>query len=79
MSNIAVFDHNEQGWTIINSEEDFLRRYPKPLHGHYRPQPWHEPERYPVLMKELATISNPDGADHVFIAYIYDFEPRFKR
>ena len=79
MSNIAVFDHNEQGWDKISTMEEFLGRYPKPLHGHYRPQPWCEPERFPCLMKEIATIDNPNGADHVFISYIYDFEPTFKR
>jgi hypothetical protein len=78
MSNIAVFDYNEQGWEIINDQEEFLRRYPKPKHGHYRPQPWSEPNKYPCLVQELATIDNPNGADHIFIAYIYDFKPTFK-
>ena len=79
MSNIAVFDYFEQGWSVIDSEEEFLKQYPKPLYGHYRPQPWCEPERYPCLMKELATISNPNGADYAMLAYIYDFKPNFNR
>lgn len=77
MTNIAVFDYQEQDWAILNSEEDFLAQYPQPEYGKYRPQPWAKPERYPCLFKEIARI-DPRGADHAILAYIYDFKPNFK-
>ena len=67
------FDPAEQGYRLYRSEAEFLAQYPKPLYGHYRPQPWQDPERYPVFAKELATLDNPNGADHVFLSYLnYD-------
>jgi hypothetical protein len=59
-------------WNLYYTEEQFLQHYPKHIYGKYIPQPYYEPERYPCLATEIATMNNPGGADHVMIAYIYD-------
>lgn len=65
------FDPADQGYVLYRTETEFLGYYPKPLYGHYRPQPWHAPDRYPVFARELATLDNPNGADHVILSYLY--------
>jgi hypothetical protein len=68
---IIQFDASE--YTMIENEEDFHGHYPREKEGHYRPQPWIKPDKYPCLFKELTIMNNPQGADHVILTYIYDF------
>ncbi|ASD50548.1 hypothetical protein FDI24_gp014 [Acidovorax phage ACP17] len=65
---------SSDGWIRVDSEEEFLEYYPPEKWGEYRPQPWLRPARYPVLMQELTTVYNSNGADHAMLFYIYDFE-----
>ena len=61
----------EQGFNIVNNEEDFLKMYPSAKRGEYRPQPNIPPSSYPCMIREESIIDNPNGADEAIISIIY--------
>ena len=62
------------GWEKLESEEHLCRLYPLPKYGHYRPQPYYEPDRYPCWYKEIAVIDRWNGPDEAVLAYLYEVQ-----
>ena len=60
----------DQGFELIESEEEFLTYYPKPLWGCYRPQPDSPPDNYPVMLREESII-DCDNCDRAILSYVY--------
>lgn len=75
-------------YTIFKTKEDFdqdpysptsrektRRLYERGLRPYMeRYQYMFEPDRFPCIMIDLGTISNPNGADFINALYIYNFE-----
>ena len=68
----AALSKNE--WTLCETAEQFAQLYPPHIEGHYMPQPWTVPHAYPCLIKEITTISNPNGPDWEILDFLYSFE-----
>lgn len=68
-----TIEDNDFEWGFCKDAEAFYQRYPKPVKGKYRPQPWLEPKEFPCLIKELGIMHNDNGADYYILDYIYNF------
>ena len=69
-----MFKITTDDYILIKSHEEFLEVYPPTKRGEYRPQPANSPDVYPCLIKQLAIMDNPNGADFAIINIEHDFE-----
>lgn len=60
-------------WVVFESKEQFYDCFPAPKYGFYRPQPWHEPDSFPCIVKEICVIHNSNSPDDVVLCIEYDF------
>lgn len=61
----------DQGFTCIQSSDEWLEYYPPTKHGEYRPQPTDEPEHFPCWFREIMVTYNPHGADIAVVCILY--------
>jgi len=62
---------NLDGWKFIQDAEAWDNAYPN-IRG--VDQPNSKPERYPCYVMECGWMYNPNGADLVFVAFLYDVD-----
>jgi hypothetical protein len=60
-----------QGFSLFENKEQFLKAYPPLKWGEYRPQPNVTPASYPCVIREEHVIDNHHGADEAIISIVF--------